>query len=105
MEEQKVEKVEVVQEGNPKSALISFILALVGFAGAGAGFVGAILGIVSLNFNKKAGVVTQKPHSIFKRIAKPVAIVDIIAGFATTVLYIVLIVVAIVGAIVAYEAI
>lgn len=105
MEEQKVEKVEVVQEGNPKSALVSFILAIVGFVGAGAGFIGAILGIISLNFNKKAGVVTQKPHSIFKRVAKPFAIVDIIAGFATTVLYIVLIIIAIIGAIVAAEAI
>lgn len=88
-----------------KNALIAFILSVVGFGFACAwiaGIVGAILGIISLVFHKKIDrPVEQQPFKVFEKIAKIVAIVDIILG---AVLFIVALIVMIVGAIAAAAA-
>ena len=94
-EEEKVEAVEPVEapkaeeaaaervddEGDVKNALISFILAAAGIILCETGIGMLILGIVSLALQKKIkGKVEKKPHAVFLKIAKPVAIVDIILG-------------------------
>ena len=91
-EEEKVEAVEPVKaeeaaaervddEGDVKNALISFILAAAGIILCETGIGMLILGIVSLALQKKIkGKVEKKPHAVFLKIAKPVAIVDIILG-------------------------
>ena len=67
-----------------KSALISFILAVVGatFAfGWWMGIVAVPLGIVSLSFLKKNDPETQEqPFMTFAKVARPVAIAAIIVG-------------------------
>lgn len=99
MSEEKVEKVEVqpVEGGDAKKkALVSFILSLVGFALGFAPFVclgSIVLGIVSLSLHKKSAGVTEKPHTIFRKIAKPFGIIDIIAGAVMFVVYLLVIVI------------
>ncbi len=112
MEEEKKEVVEEVKaeqapeqvdsEQNLKNVLISFILAVAGFVVSASAIVTMILGIISLNFLKKVpGQVTKAPHKVFQKIAKPVAIVDIVVGIVVTVAYIVWAIVAIALAVVA----
>ena len=85
-----------------KNALISFILAVVGFGFAWSwwvAIVGAVLGIVALVFHKKIDKeVTQQPFRVFGKIAKIVAIVDIIVG---AIMFVVALIVTIVGAVIA----
>ena len=109
MEEEKKEVVEEVKqepaeeinsEANLKNVLISFILAVAGFVVSASAIVTMILGIVALNFLKKVpGQVTKAPHKVFQKIAKPVAIVDIVVGIVVTVAYIIWAIVAIVIAV------
>ena len=108
-EEAKAEEVhEEKQEGlasNSKMALISFILSVVGFGfawGWFAALVGTGLGIASLCVLKKNEPETeQQPFKTFAKIAKPVAIVDIIAG---AVMFLIALIVTIVGVIAAAAA-
>jgi len=85
-----------------KYALISFILSVVGFGfacGWWLGIIGVPLGIVSLCFGKKNDPETnQQPFMTFAKIARPVAIVDIVLG---AVMFVVAIIVTIITAIVA----
>ena len=99
MEEEKKEVVEEVKaepaeeinsEANLKNVLISFILAAAGFIVSASAIVTLILGIISLNFLKKVpGQVTKAPHKVFQKIAKPVAIVDIVLGIVITLAYLI----------------
>ena len=108
MEEEKKEVVEEVKaepaeeinsEANLKNVLISFILAAAGFLVSASAIVTLILGIISLNFLKKVpGQVTKAPHKVFQKIAKPVAIVDIVVGAVMFVVYLVYFILAIVAA-------
>ena len=108
-EEVRAEEAPAEQEGGmrpeSKNALIAFILAVVGFGFACAwiaGIVGVVLGIVSLSFHKKIDrPVEQQPFKVFEKIAKIVAIVDIILG---AVLFVVALIVMIVGAVAAAAA-
>lgn len=81
------------EEVDAKNALIAFILSAIGFVGAPipfGGVVSIVLGILALSFLKKIqGEVTKQPHRVFSKIAKPVAIVDIIFGAIALVLYII----------------
>ncbi len=85
-----------------KFALISFILAVVGFSfawGWFAALVGTGLGIAALIVLKKNEPATeQQPFKTFAKIAKPVAIVDIILG---AIMFVVALIVTIVGAVIA----
>ena len=109
VEVEEVKAPEEKQEGgmNPqsKSALLSFIFAVVGFGfacGWIVGLVGSIFGIVSLSILKKNEPATeQQPFKTFAKIAKPVAIVDIILG---AVMFVVALIVIIVGAVAAAAA-
>lgn len=94
MEEEKKEVVEEVKaeqadeinsEANLKNVLVSFIVSVAGWVFSWSGIVLMICGIVGLNFLKKVpGQVTKAPHKVFQKIAKPVAIVDIILGALIT---------------------
>lgn len=112
MEEEK--KVEVVEEKQPeqsgmtpqsKSALTSFILAMIGFVLSFAwlfAIAGIVLGIVSLAKGKGNNPETDKqPFKAFGRIAKPFGIIDIILGAGMFILYLVLFILAIAAAVVA----
>ena len=96
------------QQGNEmteqsKSALTSFILAAVGFLLGFAwlfSIAGIVLGAISLNKLKGNDPETeQQPYKTFGRVAKPVAIVDIVLGAVMFVLYLVLFILNIVRAI------
>ena len=82
---------------NSKAALVSFILAVVGFGVSFAwlaAIAGIVLGAISLHFNKKNQPETeQQPFRVFAKIAKPVAIVDIILGAVMFVVYLVILIV------------
>lgn len=98
--EKEMDKGEVDNPQDVKNALVAFILAAVGFFGSAGCIVAIVLGAISLGFLKKIkGTVEKKPHAVFMKIAKPVAIVDIILGAVMTVVYIVLLIVWIVGVI------
>ena len=94
MEEEKKEVVEEVKaepaeeinsEANLKNVLISFIISVAGWVFSWSGIVLMICGIVAMAFLKKVpGEVTKAPHKVFQKIAKPVAIVDIILGALIT---------------------
>ena len=115
LEEEKVEepvaKVEEApasadDEQNAKKALTSFILSVVGFVVCGGwiigGIAGIVLGAISLSMQKKIeGEVTKQPHRVFRKIAKPVAIVDIILGAISAVAWFIYLIVVIVAAVVA----
>ena len=107
VEEVKAEETPAQQEGgmaqNSKFALIGFILAVVGFTFAWGWFatswIGIGLGIASLILLKKNQPETeQQPFKTFARIAKPVAIADIIIG---AVMFVVAIIVSVVQLIIA----
>ena len=90
------------QENDPnKFSLITFILAVVGFAAAWmwiiGGIAGIILGAISLKRLPNSNP-NRKPFTIFDKISKPVAIVDIIAGAVMTVVYTIYFILAIVAA-------
>ena len=105
MEEEKKEVVqaeEQPQQGgmtpNCKNGLIAFILAVVGFGFGFGWFVGAVagivLGIVALVFLKKLeGEVEKQPFRTFVKIAKPLAIVDIILGAVMIVVWVLVLVI------------
>lgn len=101
------EKVVVENEQVPadpaqeKNALMAFILSLVGLALCESAIGAIILGAISLNLNKKAAGIQKKPHAIFQRVSKPVAIVDIILGVIMCFVFIGLIIGAIVAAVAA----
>ena len=81
---------EINSEANLKNVLVSFILAAAGFIVSASAIVTLILGIISLNFLKKVpGQVTKAPHKVFQKIAKPVAIVDIVLGIVITLAYLI----------------
>lgn len=73
-----------------KFSLITFILACVGLAVCGGWIVGGIactvLGSISLGRVKKCNAQKQ-PFRTFERVAKPVAIVDIILGIIVAIAY------------------
>lgn len=85
-----------------KNALIAFILSVVGFwfaCGWLAAIVGTVLGIIALSFHKKIDrEIEQQPFRVFGKIAKIVAIVDIILG---AVMFLIALIVTIVGAVIA----
>ena len=87
---------------NSKNALIAFILSVVGFGFAWSWYVaivGVILGIISLVFQKKIqGEVEQQPFKVFGKIAKILAIVDIIVGAIMFVVALIVTIVIAVGA-------
>ncbi len=107
--EQQAEPQEQPQNGEmtpqSKSALTSFILAAVGFL---LGFAwlfsvaGIVLGLISLSKLKGNDPETeQQPYKTFGRVAKPVAIVDIVLGAVMFVVYLVLFILEIVAAVAA----
>ena len=83
-----------------KSALIAFILAVGGFINGFAwlfAITGVVLGIVALGQLKDNNPETEvQPYRTFGRIAKPVAIVDIVFGAIMFVVYLVIFIVNIV---------
>ena len=85
------------EEADAKNALLAFILSAIGFVGTPipfGGVVSIVLGIIALNFLKKIqGEITRQPHRVFAKIAKPVAIVDIILGAISVILYFIFIVI------------
>ena len=109
VEEVKAEEVqEQPSEGlrpESKNALMSFIFSVVGFAFAFAhlaSIVGVIFGIVALVFHKKIDrEVEQQPFRVFGKIAKIVGLVDIIAGAISFVVWLIVTIVAVVGAAIA----
>lgn len=119
MEEEVKQEVEVVEEKQQqepaqqpqngdmepqaKSALTAFILSAVGFL---LGFAwlfsisGVVLGLISLKKIKENDPETeQQPFRTFGRIAKPLAIVDIVLGAVAFVLYLVFFIINIVAAV------
>jgi len=109
MEEEKKEVVEQQAEpvGEPekeqggqdfKRALVGFILSVVGFGfacGWWLGLIGTGLGIASLIVNRPT---EKQPFKTFSKIAKPVAIVDIILGAVVFVVAIIVVIVGVVAA-------
>lgn len=91
------------QEGmtkQSKGALTAFILSVVGlfFCWSPAGIVAIVLGIVSLATGKKNNPETQQqPFKVFGRIAKPVGIVDIVAGAIASLVWLIVLIVWAVG--------
>ena len=85
-----VQQEQVDEPGDVKNALISFILAVAGFVVSASAIVTIVLGAISLGMLKKIkGKVEKKPHAVFMKVAKPVAIVDIILGALVTLGYII----------------
>ena len=81
VEEAPVEERPVYAEEDLKKALTAFILALVAFVLVETGLGGIICGAIALGMLKKiSGDVQKKPHAVFMKIAKPVAIVSLILG-------------------------
>ena len=113
-EENKVVEAEPVKEEQPaeqpaqqgqdqnKFCLVTFILAVVGFAAAWMWIVGGIAGIIlgAIALKRLPNCKSeQNPFRIFNKISKPVAIVDIIAGAIMTVVYTIYLILAIVAAV------
>ena len=67
---------EELEKRRVKAALVAFILGLLGFLFPG--LVGLILSAIALKQCKKAAGVQRKPHAIFVKIAKPLAIIGLI---------------------------
>ena len=103
LKEVKAEPVaEVDKPEDVKKALLAFIFSVAGFVCTAGALLCTILGIVSLVMQKKiSGKVEKKPHAVFLKVAKPVAIVDVILGALVTIGYIVWIIVVIVLAAIA----
>jgi hypothetical protein len=109
------EKKEVVAQEEPRqesgmtpqsrSALTAFILSIIGFVvawGPVVSVAGIILGAISLGTGKKNNPETeQQPFRTFGKIAKPVGIVDIIAGAGMTIFWIVYLIVVVIAAAIA----
>ena len=103
--EKEMDKGPVDDEKDVKNTLVSFILSVVGFVVSWGwivgGIAGIVLGAISLSLLKKVqGTVEKQPHRVFGKIAKPVAIVDIIAGAVMTVVYSIFFIIWLVGVIV-----
>lgn len=85
-----VQQEQVDEPSDVKNALVSFILSVAGFIVSASAIVTIVLGAVALGILKKIkGRVEKKPHAVFMKIAKPVAIVDIILGALVTLGYII----------------
>ena len=88
-----------------RSALTAFILSIIGFVvawGPVVSVAGIILGAISLGTGKRNNPETeQQPFRTFGKIAKPVGIVDIIAGAGMTIFWIVYLIVVVIAAAVA----
>ena len=67
---------EELEKRRVKASLVAFILGLLGFLFPG--LVGLILSAIALKQCKKAAGVQRKPHAIFVKIAKPLAIIGLI---------------------------
>ena len=67
---------EELEQRRVKAALVAFILGVLGFLFPG--LVGLILSAIALKQCKKAAGVQRKPHAIFVKIAKPLAIIGLI---------------------------
>ena len=114
MEEEKVVVVEEPKEEKPavqedtKGALVAFILACVAFCVAWGWIVGGIAAIIlaaiALKKLKGLGEITQNPHRVFVKIAKPVAIVGLIFGILSIITYTIVFLVTVIGAAVAAAA-
>ena len=79
-------------DAKAKNVLVAFILSLIGFGVAWEPVISIaaiILGAIALNKAKLGAGVTRNPHRVFVKIAKPVAIVDVIAGVVMTIVYII----------------
>ena len=111
VEEQPAEEPKAEGEKKPmdplcKNVLIAFILACVSFFVSGGWIVGGIAavicGIIALKFLKKnEGVVPEKqPFKVFALIAKILAIVGIVLGAISIVVWGIFLIIAIVGAII-----
>lgn len=104
-EEKKEEVVaEPVKADGEKHTLITFILSCAGLVVAAGWFIGGIaaivLGAISL---KRVGLADpqRNPYRVFKRIAKPVAIADIILGILSVIGWMIWLILVIVAAIAA----
>ena len=80
-----------------KQSLMGFIFALVGLALCETVLGGIIFGAIGLKKSKAAASLTCKPHAIFNRISKPVAIVAIVLGALFVVFWIVCIILIAIG--------
>ncbi len=81
VEEAPVEERPVDAEEDLKKALTAFILSVVAFVLIETGLGAIICGAIALGMLKKiSGDVQKKPHAVFMKIAKPVAIVSLILG-------------------------
>ena len=67
---------EELEKRRVKAALVAFILGILGFLFPG--LVGLILSAIALKQCKKAAGVQRKPHAIFVKIAKPLAIIGLV---------------------------
>ena len=85
-----------------KYVLISFILALVGLTVCPMWFLGgiacAVLGVIVL-IRSQTFAADKQPFRTFGKIAKPVAIVDIVFGIISTIAYFIAFIISIVAAI------
>ena len=83
-------------------ALVTFIISCVGFVVCAGWIVGGIacfvLGFIALNRSKNFKTVRQ-PFKTFQRVAKPVAIFDIVIGFVSAIGYTIKLIIDIVDAI------
>ena len=113
-EEERVVAEEVKNEPAPanpegdKHTLVTFILSIVGFVLAWSwivgGIAGIILGAIALKRCKNGPEPQRQPYITFRKVAKPVAIVDIIASAVMIVVYTILFIVWLVAEIAAATA-
>lgn len=75
---------EELEKRRVKAALVALILGVLGFLFPG--LVGLILSAIALKQCKKAAGVQRKPHSIFVKVAKPLAIVGLVFSIINVVL-------------------
>lgn len=86
-EQEEVLSPEELLKKQKKSALVAFILALVGMVFHQWFVVGIVLCGISLKKAKAATGIQVKPHKIFRAIAKPVAIVFLVLSILWTVFW------------------
>lgn len=87
-------------EPQAKAALAAFIMSIIGFCFAWepvGSVVGIILGAIALGKTRAAAGVVRKPHAVFNKIAKPLAIVSLIAGIVMTIVWFIVLIVWAVG--------
>ena len=87
-------------DAKAKNALAAFIMSIIAFCLAWepvGSIAGIILGAIALNKSKAAAGVVRKPHAVFNKVAKPVAIVSLIAGIVMTIVWFIVLIVYAVG--------